>query len=337
MDRVDLRRLLVWTQALAMGQAFVLSALTLTGKATFSAVLACGALLGMVNAFDMPARHSFVIRMVEKKEDLGNAIALNSSLFNMARLVGPSLAGFVIAAVGEGLCFLLNGLSYFSIILALNAMKLPPAGAEAHPSRGVSGIREGIAYAWGNRPIRHILALLSCLSLLGLSYVVMLPVFAREILRGGPKTLGFLMGSTGIGALCGSFLLAARKGTNGLEKAIPASAGLFSAAVIGFAFSPVPATSYLLVALAGFGMISTLASCNTMLQTLVDNTYRGRVMSLYTMALVGIAPFGSLLSGWLTSEMGVRFSLAVGGACCLAAATWFWKRLSVFREAAQAA
>jgi len=336
-DRVDLRRLLVWTQALAMGQAFVLSGLTLAGKATFSAVLACGALLGMVNAFDMPARHSFVIRMVEEKDDMGNAIALNSSLFNMARLVGPSLAGFVIAAVGEGLCFLLNGLSYFSIILALNAMKLPPAGAEAHPSRGVSGIREGIAYAWGNRPIRHILALLSCLSLLGLSYVVMLPVFAREILRGGPKTLGFLMGSTGIGALCGSFLLAARRGTNGLEKAIPASAGLFSVAVIGFALSPVPATSYLLVALAGFGMISTLASCNTMLQTLVDNTYRGRVMSLYTMALVGIAPFGSLLSGWLTSEMGVRFSLAVGGACCLAAAAWFWKRLSVFREAAQAA
>ena len=336
-DRVDLRRLLVWTQALAMGQAFVLSALTLTGKATFSAVLACGALLGMVNAFDMPARHSFVIRMVEEKDDMGNAIALNSSLFNMARLVGPSLAGFVIAAVGEGLCFLLNGLSYFSIILALKAMKLPPATEQRHHSRALAGIREGIAYAWGNRPIRHILALLSCLSLLGLSYVVMLPVFAREILRGGPKTLGFLMGSTGIGALCGSFLLAARKGTNGLEKAIPASAGLFSAAVIGFAFSPVPATSYLLVALAGFGMISTLAACNTMLQTLVDNTYRGRVMSLYTMALVGIAPFGSLLSGWLTSEMGVRFSLAVGGACCLAAAAWFWKRLSVFREAAQAA
>ena len=336
-DRVDLRRLLVWTQALAMGQAFVLSGLTLAGKATFSAVLACGALLGMVNAFDMPARHSFVIRMVEEKDDMGNAIALNSSLFNMARLVGPSLAGFVIAAVGEGLCFLLNGLSYFSIILALKAMKLPPATEQRHHSRALAGIREGIAYAWGNRPIRHILALLSCLSLLGLSYVVMLPVFAREILRGGPKTLGFLMGSTGIGALCGSFLLAARRGTNGLEKAIPASAGLFSVAVIGFALSPVPATSYLLVALAGFGMISTLASCNTMLQTLVDNTYRGRVMSLYTMALVGIAPFGSLLSGWLTSEMGVRFSLAVGGACCLAAAAWFWKRLSVFREAAQAA
>jgi len=336
-DRVDLRKLLVWTQALAMGQAFVLSALTLAGKATFSAVLACGALLGMVNAFDMPARHSFVIRMVEKKEDLGNAIALNSSLFNMARLVGPSLAGFVIAAVGEGLCFLLNGLSYFSIILALNAMKLPPAADQRHHSRALAGIREGIAYAWENRPIRHILALLSCLSLLGLSYVVMLPVFAREILRGGPKTLGFLMGSTGIGALCGSLLLAARKGTRGLEKAIPAAAGLFSAAVIGFALSPVPATSYLLVALAGFGMISTLAACNTMLQTLVDNTYRGRVMSLYTMALVGIAPFGSLLSGWLTGEMGVRFSLAVGGVCCLAAAAWFWKRLSVFREAPQAA
>lgn len=331
-DRVDLRRLLVWTQALAMGQALVLSALTLSGKATFLAVLTCGALLGMINAFDMPARHAFVIRMVEKKEDLGNAIALNSSLFNLARLLGPSLAGIVIAAVGEGLCFLLNGLSYFSIIVALKAMRLPPVMEERHPAPALSGIRQGLSYAWGNQPIRHILTLLCCLSLLGLPYVVMMPVFAREVMQGGPKTLGFLMGSTGVGALAGSMLLAARKGTRGLEKGIPVNAGIFSAAVIGFALSPAPAASYTLVAVAGFGMISTLASCNTMLQTLVENTYRGRVMSLYTMALVGIAPFGSLLAGWLTGRIGVRLALAIGGACCMAASAWFWKRLHAFRE-----
>jgi MFS family permease len=331
-DRVDLRRLLVWTQGLAMGQALVLSALTLMGKASFGAVLACGAILGMINAFDMPARHAFVIRMVEKKEDLGNAIALNSSLFNLARLIGPSLAGIVIAAVGEGLCFLLNGLSYFSIIVALKAMRLPPAGEKRRHAPALAGIREGLSYAWGNRPIRHILTLLCCLSLMGLPYVVMLPVFAREILLGGPKTLGFLMGATGIGALAGSMLLASRRGTKGLEKGIPAASGLFSIAVVGFAFSPMPAASYLLVGLAGFGMISTLATCNTMLQTLVDDPYRGRVMSLYTMALVGIAPFGSLFSGWLTGLIGVRLALAIGGACCMAASAWFWKRLHALRD-----
>jgi MFS family permease len=331
-DRVDLRRLLVWTQGLAMGQALVLSALTLANKASFTAVLVCGAFLGMINAFDMPARHSFVIRMVEKKEDLGNAIALNSSLFNMARLVGPSLAGLVIAAVGEGLCFLLNGLSYFSIILALKAMRLPEVNRERPKNAGLSGIREGLAYAWGSQPIRHILALLGCLSLLGLPYVVMMPVFAREILHGGPRTLGFLMGSTGVGALAGSMLLAARRGTRGLERNIPAAAALFSVAVIGFALLPIPAASYLLVGVAGFGMISTLASCNTMLQTVVDDVFRGRVMSLYTMSLVGIAPFGSLLAGWLTGLVGVRLALAMGGACCLAASAWFWRRLPSFRH-----
>jgi MFS family permease len=331
-DRVDLRRLLVWTQALAMGQALVLSALTLSGKATFLAVLACGAFLGMINAFDMPARHAFVIRMVEEKEDLGNAIALNSSLFNLARLLGPSLAGFVIAAVGEGLCFLLNGLSYFSIIVALKAMRLSPIPGEPHPAPALAGIRQGLAYAWENRPIRDMLALLSSLSLLGLPYVVMMPVFAREVMHGGPRTLGFLMGATGVGALAGSMLLATRKGTKGLEKGIPAAAGLFSAAVIGFAFSPVPAASYVLVALAGFGMISTLASCNTMLQTLVDNAFRGRVMSLYTMSLVGIAPFGSLIAGWLTGLIGVRLSLAIGGACCMGTSLWFQKRVHDFKK-----
>lgn len=331
-DRVDLRRLLIWTQGLAMGQALVLSALTLAGKATFLAILACGALLGMINAFDMPARHAFVVRMVENKEDLGNAIALNSSLFNLARLLGPAIAGIVIAAVGEGLCFLLNGLSYFSIILALKAMRISPAAEVQPQTPAFAGIRQGLSYAWHNRPIRDILILLSCLSLLGLPYVVMMPVFAREILKGGPRTLGFLMGATGAGALVGSMLLAVRKGTGGLEKIIPVVSGLFSAAVVGFAFSPSAGASYVLVAIAGFGMISTLASCNTMLQTLVENAFRGRVMSLYTMALVGIAPFGSLIAGWLTGRMGVRLALALGGICCMGTSAWFWKRLQASRK-----
>jgi MFS family permease len=336
-DRVDIRRLLVWTQAGAMAQAFVLSALTLTGKATYLVVLVCGALLGMINAFDMPARHAFVVRMVEDKRDLGNAIALNSSLFNLARLLGPSLAGIVIAAVGEGLCFLLNGLSYLSIIVALKAMRLPPAPVRTSHAPALSGIREGVAYAWRNRPIRDILVLLGCLSLLGLPYVVMMPVFAREILHGGPKTLGFLMGATGIGALAGSILLAARSGTKGLARRIPLTSGFFSLAVIGFALLPFPAASYILVAAAGFGMISTLAACNTMLQTAVDDLFRGRIMSLYTMSLVGIAPFGSLLAGWVSDKVGVRIALALGGACCMAASAWFLKRLGAIREDLDAA
>ena len=336
-DRVDIRRLLVWTQAGAMAQAFVLSALTLTGKATYLVVLVCGALLGMINAFDMPARHAFVVRMVEDKKDLGNAIALNSSLFNLARLLGPSLAGIVIAAVGEGICFLLNGLSYFSIIVALKAMRLPPEPVRTSHAPALSGIREGLAYAWRNRPIRDMLVLLGCLSLLGLPYVVMMPVFAREILHGGPKTLGFLMGATGIGALGGSILLAARSGTKGLARRIPVTSGLFSLSVIGFALLPFPAASYIFVAAAGFGMISTLAACNTMLQTAVDDLFRGRVMSLYTMSLVGIAPFGSLLAGWVSGKVGVRIALALGGACCMAASAWFLKRLGAIREDLDAA
>jgi MFS family permease len=326
-DRTDLRRLLVWTQALAMAQAFVLAGLVLTGRPTFWAVLVCGAFLGMINAFDIPARNAFVIRMVEKKEDLGNAIALNSTLFSLARLLGPSIAGFVIAAVGEGICFLLNGLSYFSIILALGLMKLPPAPkVQAAGPTVFSGTREGLLYAWKQGEIRAILGLLCCLSLFGFPYVVMMPVFAREILHGGPRTLGLLMGATGSGALAGALLLASRKDGEAVGRFIPILSTVFAASVIGMALVRHPMASYGFVASAGFGMITIMAVCNTVLQTLVCDRFRGRVLSLFMMSLVGIAPFGSLIVGWLSERFGICQALAIGGGLCLVASILFWRR-----------
>lgn len=323
-DRTDLRKLLVWTQALAMAQAFVLAGLVLSGQPTFLAVLVCGAFLGMINAFDIPARHAFVIRMVEKKEDLGNAIALNSTLFSLARLLGPSIAGFVIAAVGEGICFLLNGLSYFSIILALWLMRLPPEPQAPTARPAVfSGTLQGLSYAWKQGKIRGILGLLCCLSLFGFPYVVMMPVFAREILHGGPRTLGLLMGATGSGALAGALLLASRKDPEGLGRVVPILSTVFSLSVIGMALVRHPFASYLFVASAGFGMITIMAVCNTVLQNLVCDEFRGRVLSLFMLSLVGIAPFGSLIIGWLSEHLGICPALAIGGGFCLAASILF--------------
>jgi MFS family permease len=316
-DRADLRTLLLWTQGLAMVQAAVLAALTLTGTITYGAILVCGVFLGVVNAFDMPARQAFVVRMVEDRSDLGNAIALNSSLFNLARLVGPSLAGMAIALLGEGICFLMNALSFLGVIAALRAMRPRAEPERPRADRGGLGIREGWAYAWRTPRIRASLLMLTLLSLFGMPYIVLMPVFAREVLRGGPATLGFLLAATGAGALAGALLLAARKDARGLRGIIVLSAGLLALALLGLALVRSPLPAYLLVALAGLGMIGATASCNTAIQTIVEDAYRGRVMSLYTLSLLGMAPFGSLMNGRIAERWGISATLGLGGAVCL--------------------
>ena len=317
-DRFDRRRILLITQTLAMLQSLALAALVLLGSPQPWQIIALASVLGAINAFDMPARQSFVVQLVERREDLANAIALNSSMFNSARLIGPSVAGVFIAAFGEGACFLFNGISYLGVILALLAMRLPPAAARAGKHRG--GFAEGFKYVAGFPPTRYLLLTLAAGSLLGMPYAVLMPAYVRDILHGGPRTLGFIMAASGVGALAGALRLALRRHPAGLERQIPRFAAVFGIGLLGFAFSGEFALSAPLLALASFGMVSFFASTNTVIQTLVDDDKRGRVMALHSLSFMGMAPFGSLLAGWAASRIGVPYTMALSGLCVLAAA-----------------
>ena len=334
-DRWDRRKVLVFTQTLAMVQALVLSMLVLTGTVLIWHIFVLSIFLGVVNAWDMPVRQSFMIEMVEKKEDLSNAIALNSSMVNSARLLGPSLAGILIAAVGEGTCFLLNGISYLAVIAALLAMNV---AAKAPPRQGAriwSGLTEGFHYAFGFAPIWSLLLLLALVSLMGMPYAVLMPIFAKEILHGGPHTLGFLMGASGVGAIAGAVYLASRKSVLGLGKIISIAASLFGLGLIAFSLSRLLGFSLMMMMVTGFGMIVAMAASNTVLQTIVEDDKRGRIMSFYTMTFMGMAPFGSLLAGFLASRMGAPDTLLLGGIACLLGAAVFATRLRALRRQTQ--
>ena len=332
-DRFNRRHIMVWTQALLMLQAFILAALYFTGSITVWQIMLLSVFLGLVTAFDTPARQAYVIKMVEKKEDLGNAIALNSSLFNSARLIGPSIAGLVIALAGEGICFLINGVSYMAVIISLllmNVKKEEPMKKESHI---LKEMKEGLAYAYRSHPIRSILLLLGFNSFIGMSYTILMPVFASEILHGGPQTLGFLMGSTGIGALIGAFYLASRKSVLGLANLIATATFVFGISLMAFAFSTSLWLSLILVLVAGFGMMLQMASCNTIVQTIVEEKMRGRVMSLYVMAFLGMAPFGSLLAGSAAHYIGVPSTIFFSGLYCLIGAVLFSLNLPELKKA----
>jgi MFS family permease len=332
-DRWNRHRLLVVTQILAMLQSAALAVLALTGVINIWHVLALSLFQGVINAFDMPGRQSFVVEMVEKREDLPNAIALNSSMVNAARLLGPSLGGVIIAAVGEGWCFAIDAASYLAVIASLLLMRLTPRPRSA--SRGTSvlpELRAGFSYVAGSPPIRSILLLLALVSLVGMPYTVLMPVFASSILHGGPHTLGFLMAATGVGALLGAFFLANRRSVLGLGKIVPLMSAVFGAGLIGFALSRVLWLSIPLLFITGLGFMVQMAASNTLLQTLVDDDKRGRVMSFYTMAFMGTTPFGSLLAGVLAQRIGAPETLMLGGAGCLAAALWFALQLPSLRE-----
>jgi MFS family permease len=333
-DRWNRHRLLVVTQVLALLQSAALAALALTGVINIWHVLLLSLAQGLINAFDMPARQAFVVEMVEKREDLPNAIALNSSMVNAARLLGPSIGGVVIAAVGEGWCFFGDAVSYLAVIASLLLMRVAPRPARpAQGTRVLQELRAGWAYVTGSAPIRSILLLLAVVSLAGMPYTVLMPVFASGILGGGPHTLGFLMAATGVGALLGALFLASRRSVLGLGKIIPAMAALFGLGLIGFSLSRVLWLSLVLLLATGLGFMVQMAASNTLLQTLVDDDKRGRVMSFYTMAFMGTTPFGSLLAGGLASRIGAPYTLLLGGLGCILAALWFASRLPGLRDA----
>jgi len=331
-DRYNRHRVLIVTQTLAMLQALILSVLVLTNRITVGQIVALSIFLGLVNSFDIPVRQAFTVEMIEEREDLGNAIALNSSMVNAARLIGPSLAGIIIAVLGEGICFLLNGVSYIAVIGSLLAMKIAPRKIKPPDTHVLHELKEGFVYAFNSTPIKFILILLSLVSLMGVPYQVLMPVFARDIFHGGSITLGFLMAMSGIGALTGAIYLAGRKSVIGLGKIIPLFSGLFGLAVIAVALSGVLWFSMPVICVAGFAMMVQMAASNTVLQTIVEEDKRGRIMGLFTMAFMGMVPFGNLLAGSLASKIGAPNTLLLGGTCCVIGALMFVRKLPSLRE-----
>jgi MFS family permease len=331
-DRLNRHRVMVVTQILSMIQSFGLAVLALTSVITVREIILLNLFQGAVNAFDMPARQAFLIEMVEDHEDLGNAIALNSSLVNGARLIGPSVAGMLIAAVGEGYCFLIDGFSYIAVIASLLMMTVAPRSPEPAQQGVISELREGWDYVCGFRPIWSILLLLALIGLVGMPYTALMPIFASQILHGKSHTLGFLMAAIGVGALSGAIRLAARKNVLGLGRVIPMTAAGFGVGLIAFAASRQLWLSLLLLMVTGFCFMQQMASSNTILQTIVEDKKRGRVMSFYSMAFQGVAPFGSLIAGAAASRIGAPHTLMIGGAICICGAALFALQLPALRK-----
>ncbi len=314
-----------------MVQSMVLAALTLSHHITIRDLLLLSMVQGVVNAFDMPVRQSFMVQMVEDRADLQNAIAINSSMVNAARLVGPSLAGMLIAVSNEGWCFLIDGISYIAVIGSLLAMRLHVVPVQRAVASTVEQLREGWSYVAGFRPVRTILLLFAVISLMGMPYMVLMPVFAGDVLHGGPHTLGFLSGAAGVGSLVSAVSLVVRRSVRGLTRMIPIAAALFGAGLIGFGASTSFWLSMVLMVVVGFGMMQGLTASNTIIQTLVPEDKRGRVMSYYTVAFVGMAPFGSLLAGALAHAIGAPHTVMLTGSACILGGGWFWTQLTQIR------
>ena len=331
-DRWDRRRMLILTQTLLTLQACILAFLVLTGSVQVWHLVVLSLFFGIVFAFDIPARQSFFIEMIGEKGDLGNAIALNSSMVTGARLLGPTIAGVLIGLVGEGLCFLLNSVSYFPIIAALFAMRIPPKNMTQRRSRVWEGLKEGFAYVSGFAPIRSILLLLALVSIMGMPYMVLMPVFAKKVLQGGPHAFGFLTAAGGLGALLGALYLASRSTIIGLEKRILLAVTLFGSGLVAFSFSRDLWLSIIFTLITGFGQMVQMASSNTILQTIVDDDKRGRVMSFYAMSFMGMMPFGSLLAGFLASKIGAPATVTIGGVACLLGAAVYAYKLPALRK-----
>jgi MFS family permease len=321
-DRFSRHRMVIATQIASMVTALTLAALTLTGHVTVWHVVALAALLGLVNAFDIPARQSFMVEMVGKG-DLMNAIALNSSVFNSARMIGPAVAGVLVGSLGEGWCFFLNGISYLAVISGLLLMRLPSATRRLESASPIQEILEGFRFVRQHNLIRSLLLILALSSLVGTPYSVLMPIFAGEILHGGPEGLGLLMGATGIGALLGALTLASRSGLEGLTRWVALACGGFGLSLIGFASSRFFWISLLLLVPVGYALMVQLGSTNTLLQSLTPDQLRGRIMSFYSMMFMGMAPFGALLAGVAADWMGAPWTVAAGGLVCLLGAAGF--------------
>ena len=329
-DRHNRHRLILATQTASMILAAVLAALTLSGRVQVWHIFVLAALLGVVNAFDIPARQAFLVEMVGK-EDLMNAIALNSSMFNGARIVGPAVAGIMVAAVGEGWCFFVNAVSYLAVLGGLLMMHVHRAERPARTASTLENIIEGFQYVRETGPIHALLMLVGLVSLVGMPYAVLMPIFADQILHGGARGLGLLMGATGIGALLGALMLAAKQGLKGLGKWVAVSSMGFGASLILFSFSKWFWVSFAGLLPVGFCMMVQMAACNTLIQAMVPDQLRGRVMAVYSMMFMGMAPFGAFFAGAIAEHLGAPTTVAIGGIACIAGAAVFASRLPGWR------
>ncbi|MCL5071092.1 MAG: MFS transporter [Actinobacteria bacterium] len=334
-DRWNKHKALVITQILSMIQAFIIAILTLTGVVQVWHIILLSLVLGFINAFDMPIRQAFVIEMIEDRKDLGNAIALNSSMVNGARLFGPAVAGLLVAAVGEGMCFLINAISFIAVIIALLFMRIKKVNIKVESKNIFSDLKEGFKYSFGFAPIRDVLILLAVISLVGMPYTVLMPVFAKDILKSGSDVLGFLMAATGVGALIGGIVLANKKSATGFGKIMALSTAIFGVTLVVFSLSKILWFSMVILLFVGFGMIMLIASANTFLQTITDDEMRGRVMSYFTMAFIGISPFGSLISGGVADAIGAPYTVLISGVIVIVCAIVFFMRLPALRKLAR--
>ena len=333
-DRYNRHRIIVITQTTSMILPLILAALVFTGRVHVWHVLALAATLGVVNAFDVPARQAFVIEMVGK-DDLVNAIALNSSIVNGARAIGPAIAGILVAAVGEGWCFLLNGLSYIAVITGLLMMQLPPRMQADHPRQAFAGITQGYRYVRNTMPVRDLLLMVGLLSFAGQPFSTLMPIFAEDILHGGARGLGLLMASAGLGSLAGALALASRSSIRGLGRIVAGSALVFGVALTIFAVSKLFWLSAAVLLFVGMSMITQAASTNTLIQSMVPDTMRGRVMAIYAMMFMGMMPIGALVEGWIAERIGAPLTVLAGGVVCIAGAIVFNVRLPRLRVMAR--
>ncbi len=326
-DRRDRHRILVVTQVLSMLQSLALAILALTGVITVAHILILQVAQGIINAFDTPARQSFVVQMVDDRKHLPNAIALNSTMVNGSRIIGPSIGGVLIAAFGEGWCFMIDAISYIAVIWSLYAMKVERMNRVRPTTRAIDEMRDGFRYVIGFPPIWSALLLLAVVATMGMPYTILMPAIAATTLHGGPHTLGFLMTASGAGALVGAFYLASRSSVLGLGRVMVVATMMFGAGLVLFSFSRWLWLSLLILPIVGGGMMVELASTNTMLQTIVEERLRGRVMAFYAMAFLGTAPIGSLIGGVLAARIGAANTILIGGIACIIAGIWFATKL----------
>ena len=330
-DRLGKRQILIGTQIFSLVQAALLAWLTLGNQIAIEQIVVLSLFLGCVNAFDVPARHAISAEMMDKQEERQNAIALNSVTYNLARMVGPSLAGMLIPVIGEGGCFLVNVASYAISLVSLAALRLKTANNSQQPSNLLQQFKEGYRYTFKQLPLRNILVLLGIISLTAMPYTVLLPVLVAKHLTADAGTLGFLLAVSGCGSLLAALLMAARKEFQGLEKLLAAAAATIGLALGCFMLPLSLWLSAVLMFILGVGFLVQVVGSNTLLQCMVDDRMRGRVMSFYTMILMGVGPIGSLLAGFLASQIGVVYTLVLGGVCSLAGACYFARHLSIFR------
>jgi MFS family permease len=331
-DKFSKHRVLLVTQTCSLIQASILAFLAISGQIQIWHIIVLGVILGCINAFDVPSRQSFVIEMIENKEHLGNAIALNSMMFNSARLIGPTVAGILLGVAGEGICFLVNAVSYIFVIASLLRMRLNKKVIKRERGNMLKELKDGFNYTFGFSPIRYLILLLAVVSLMGASFQLLMPVFAKEILHGSSSTFGFLMGGAGMGALLGALFLASRETVIKLGRVIPAAAGLFGSGLVLLSFTRHLPFSLVLTVMTGLGLMVHIASSNTILQTIIDDDKRGRVMSFYTMAIMGTAPFGSLIAGSLAKIIGTPLTMLSGGLSCILGAFIFYRKLPELKK-----